>query len=370
MDLTAAEARRLRMRNLLLDPPPDVPAPSSVGDVVDWFGAMQAQDYASGLWSLGVRLPTLTRTDVVAALEDGQAIRTWPMRGTLHWVPAADAGWMVRLMGPRALARAQRRHEQLGLDPDDLSRAADVLGEALRGRRLTRAECLAALARAGFDTSSQRGYHLLWYAAQVGVACVTPNVGRQQTFALLDDWAPRPRRPDRDEALATMAWWFVRSHGPVAVTDLAGWTGLTMADARTGLHALGPEVVDVRAEGIPMVVSRASLEALDAEPPRVVDAWRVLPGFDEYLLGYKDRSLMLTPEQMQAVIPGRNGVFQATVVRDGRVVGLWKRRETAARAVVTVTPLTAWDEAWVAAASAEFARYGRYLERPVRVDGL
>lgn len=358
------------MGSLLLDASAASASPTSVADVVEWFGAMQAQDYASGLWSLGARLPQLTRSDVVADLEGGQAVRTWPMRGTLHLVPAADAEWMVRLMGSRTLALARRRHDQLGLDAAALSRAADVLGEALRGTRLTRAQCLAALEEHGIDTSSQRGYHLLWFAAQVGVTCVTPNTGSEQTFARLDEWAPKPNRPDRDEALATMARWFVRSHGPVPVKDFAGWTGLTMADTRAGLGSLGPSVVDVTVDGAPMVVDGDAVQSVPAGAITAGDVWRVLPGFDEYLLGYKNRSLMLTPEQMEAVVPGRNGVFQATIVRNGQVVGLWKRRETATRARVTVTPLTSWPPAWADAVREEFASYERYLERPVRLDGV
>ena len=370
MELTESEARRLRMRSLLLDAHA-APAPTtSVADVVTWFGAMQAQDDASGLWSLGVRLPELTRADVIGALERGEAVRTWPMRGTLHLVPAADAGWMVRLMGARSLARAGRRHEQLGLDSGDLQRAVDVLGAALRGTRLTRAACLAVLEGAGIDTSSQRGYHLLLYAAQVGVTCVTPNAGRQPTFALLDEWAPRPHRPDRETALATMARRFVRSHGPVRVNDLVGWTGLAVADVRGGLASARSDVVEVSVAGVPMVVTR---EALDARLPPTTESgvvWRLLPAYDEYLLGYKNRALALTADQMKAVIPGRNGVFQATVVRDGRVVALWRRRETGTQSQVTVTPLETWAPGWTDAVRAEVEAYSRFLDLPVRLNGV
>src|SRR4051812_15722267 len=106
-DLTATEALRLRLAALLLAPASSGPAssgPASVAGVVEWFGAMQAQDLASVMWSLGLRLPGTKVGDVHDALERREALRTWPMRGTVHLVPPRDARWMVELIGVGALA--------------------------------------------------------------------------------------------------------------------------------------------------------------------------------------------------------------------------------------------------------------------------
>ena len=363
--LSARDTRRLRLRALRL-----IGAPTTtVAEVVTWFECMQAQDYTSGLWSLGARLPDATRADVVGALERGEAVRTWPMRGTLHLVPPDDAGWMVRLMAGRALARARRRHEQLGLDPDTLRRGAQVLGSALAGRtRLSRPQCLEVLAGAGLDPSGQRGYHLLVYAAEVGVVCVLPNEDSQPTFGLLDDWSPAPRRPDRDEALAIIARRFVRSHGPTTVADLAGWTGLTLTDVRTGVAAAGPDIVEVLAADVPMLAERSLLDSGYSADETGPLGWHVLPGYDEFILGYKDRSLALTPARMRAVVPGGNGVFRATVVCDGRVVGLWKRSQRQGRTRVLVTPLDDAVRDQPEDLAAAFARYAAYLQEPLDVE--
>ncbi|MET7749757.1 winged helix DNA-binding domain-containing protein [Micromonospora sp. NPDC005367] len=222
MRLTTSAALALRMISLLLRPHPGT-RPSTVAEVVEWFGAMQAQDLSSGLWSLGARLPARTLLDVQAALERREALRTWPMRGTVHLVPARDARWMLELTGIRALPGAASRRATLGLDPTDADRAVEVLGGALAGGgRLTRAQCLAELNAAGIGTDGQRGYHLLWYASVRGVTCLAPNVGTEQTFALLDEWAPDPLRPERDEALAILTRRYVRSHGPVTAREFAG----------------------------------------------------------------------------------------------------------------------------------------------------
>ncbi|MEW2329932.1 winged helix DNA-binding domain-containing protein [Micromonospora chersina] len=361
--LTGAEALALRMTSLLLRPHPTA-RPESVAAVVEWFGAMQAQDAASGLWSLGVRLPGRTQDDVRAALERREALRTWPMRGTVHLVPPRDARWMLAVTGVRALSGVAGRWAQLGLTETDANRAADVLGDALAGGgRLTRAECLAALGAAGLDISGQRGYHLLWYSSQRGVTCIAPHVGTEQTFALLDEWAPDPRRPERDEALGVLAHRYVRGHGPVTRHELARWTGLTVTDATRGIAAAGDALAPVEVDGAPAVVDAALLDA----PRAPVDDVHTLPGFDEYLLGYKDRTLMLDPAHANAVVPGNNGIFQATVVRGGRMVGVWKRTVGKRAVTVTVRQLTPFDAALRARVESALARYADFLGLPLRL---
>ena len=365
--MTASDALALRMRSLLLAGASSetLVRADSVAAVVTWFGAMQAQDYVSGLWSLGARLPAMTRAEVEAALERREAVRTWPMRGTIHLVPAADARWMVEVLGARALAGAARRRAHLGLDEATAERAVDVLGTALAGGgRLTRAECLAALTEAGIPADGQRGYHLLRFASQRGVTCMAPNRGTEQTFVLLDEWVGCSNRPSRDEALATIATRYVRSHGPVPRSDLAGWTGLTLADTAAAVAAAGDALTTVEVDGVAMLVAS---EALAEDPPSLPDTVLALPGFDEYLLGYKNRTLMVDPAHAQAIIPGGSGVFQATIVRAGRVIGTWTRSSSTARTIVTVValkPLRSRDRREVEAA---FERYAHFVDTPVEV---
>jgi DNA glycosylase AlkZ-like len=371
-ELTPAEVLVLRMRSLLLAPgarhggaDPGTGVPTDVAGVVTWFGAMQAQDAASGLWSLGVRLPGFTRDDVTAALERREALRTWPMRGTVHLVPSCDARWMLEVLGARPLAGAATRRAVLGLSQETADRATDTLGAALAGGgRLTRAECLQVITDAGIDCTGQRGYHLLWYASQRGVICIAPHIGTEQTFALLDEWAPRQARPDRDEALGIIALRYFRSHGPTTRQDFAGWTGLTAVDAKRGIAVAGAELVAVRVEGQEMFLSPA---LLDGERSSHAGGMLALPGFDEYLLGFKDRSLMVAPEHKDAIIPGGNGMFQSTIVRAGRVVGTWKRTVTKTRITVDVLPLVRLGSAERGLVAEALEPYSRFTASPVGV---
>jgi len=370
-ELTGDQALALRMASLLLTAtPPEAAGVSDVADVVTWFGAMQSQDLASGLWSLGARLPGRTQADIEAMLEDRQALRTWPMRGTVHLVPPRDARWMLDLMGSRALQGAAARRAYLGLSDADANRAVDVLGTALAGGgRLTRAQCVEALVAAGISTAGQLGYHLLWYASQCGVTCIAPNLGKEQTFVLLDEWAPEATVVDRDEALALIAYRYFRSHGPTTRQDFAGWTGLTAADAKRGIAGAGEQLVTVTVEGSEMILAADAVDSMGAAEvaPLGRDEVRVLPGFDEYLLGFKDRTLMIEPEHKQAIIPGGNGIFQPTVVRSGRVVATWKRSVRRASVVIDVKPLVRLAAADRTRVERSLQPYGAFVQLPVDV---
>lgn len=366
LHLTAAQALSWRMRSLLFAQEDGSDRPSDVAGVVEWFGAMQAQDLGSGLWSLGSRLPGQTRSEVESALEGREALRTWPMRGTVHLVPPRDARWMLELTGVRALEGATKRREYLGLSQRVADQAVDVLGSALAGGgRMTRAQCMATLQGAGVEVTGQLGYHLLWYTSQQGVTCIAPNVGTEQTFVLLDDWVPDYHAPERDEALGIMALRYFRGHGPASRKDFAGWTGLLMADVKAALAVAGPGLSAVTVNEVEMYV------AADAVPPAAVPrtpkAVLAVAGFDEYLLGYKDRSLMIAEEHKQAIIPGGNGMFAWTIVRDGSVIATWKRTKRAKETLIDVlslVPLKASDRMQVDEA---LKPYGRFIERPITV---
>jgi len=303
-------------------------------DAVRWMLALQGQDFAGARWSVGLRHVDATEAGVAAALDGGEIVRSWPMRGTLHLVAAQDLGWMLRLTAPRMTVSAAGRRASLGITGIDIERARAAAIEALTGRRvLMRDVLLAAIDSAGVSTAGQRGYHLLWYLAQTGTLVLGPTEGRQQVFALLDDWVPDPRRLEPDEALGELALRYFRSHGPATDRDLARWSGLTLGDVRRGLAICGGRLTTLDLGGTTYHVAPETL-ALAAPAARV----HLLPGFDEYLLGYGDRTAALGPEHSEAIVPGGNGMFRPTIVADGQVVGTWGRRVKAGGIVIEPAP--------------------------------
>src|SRR5215207_6729538 len=215
----------------------------SPSDVVSWFGAVQAQDYLGSLWALGLRLRGANQVEVERAVADGSIVRTWPLRGTLHFVAAEDVRWMLGLLGARTVTRAAGRYRQLGLDEATFAKSRRVLERALRGRQLTRPALADALERGGVATDGQRLIHLLNRSALEGLTCYAARRGKQFTFALLDEWAPSNRSVTREEALAELAARYFRSHGPATLQDFVWWSSLTTTDARAGLEMIRPRLL-------------------------------------------------------------------------------------------------------------------------------
>ncbi len=361
--ISATEVARARQVSLLLGSH-DLTSP---GAVVAWMGAMQSQDLASGVWSLGVRLPGSSVAHVSAAIESGEVVRTWPMRGTIHLVPPEDVTWMLALTGSRSLSASAKRREDVGLDPASADRAVAILVDALRGgRRLTRAAALEALSAHGVRVDGQAGYHALGYAAHAGAICIGPNDGKQQTFVLLEDWAPNQRTLGRTEALAELAWRYFRSHGPTTVTDFAGWSGLTLTDSRAGVAANADRLASAEYAGeVLWMSSDIAKQLADGLPAQPTHA---LPGFDEFVLGYKDRRVQIAPEDFEAIVPGGNGVFRSTICMDGRAVATWTRTIRHDRVDVDVISFEPLSKRRTAEATAALERYAQFLGLPLRLS--
>ena len=339
---------------------------SSPAEVVGWMLALQGQDLPGVKWSIGLRQAGGTEAQVDAAFAAGEIVRSWPMRGTLHVVAGEDLGWMLDLTARAAMASLAGRRAALGLDADDGERARNAAEEALAGRQvLTRDALLAAIEASGVSTAGQRGYHLLWYLAQTGTLVLGPMDGRQQTYALLADWVASPRTLDRDESLGELALRYFRSHGPAIDADLARWAGLPLRDVRRGIAVCGTALATLEVGGTSYHLD-PGLEPAD-RPARRSARVHLLPGFDEYVLGYKDRSTILAPEHSQAIVPGGNGVFRPTIVADGKIVGTWSRSVRGGAVLVEpqpFAPLPRWAEKGLADA---VAAVGAYLERPARL---
>ena len=329
------------------------PREGSPADAVRRLLAVQGQDYPGALTSVALRAGA-ERGDVEAALDRGEIVRSWPMRSTLHLVPAEDLGWLMALCGPRVLGGAAKRREQLGIDPRDAERARELAVGALSGgRRLGRTALLQALADGGIDVSGQRGYHLLWYAAQTGTVVLGPTDGREQLFVLSREWIRAPKRLDGDEALRELALRYYTGHGPATVADLVRWAGLTVRAVRAGLALAGDELVRTEIDGTEHWMHPGTPDLLGAHR-REAAGLHLLPGFDEFVLGYADRSCAVPAEFADRIVPGGNGMFRATVVHGGRVVGTWRWKGSGARRTVSAEPFTAFDDD-VAAAIPEAA---------------
>ncbi len=332
-------------------------------DVVAWLGAVQAQDFLGALWAVGLRLTDAREREVERALADRSVVRTWPLRGTLHLVAAADVRWIVELLAPRVVAAAAGRFRALGLDDETMARARRAVVRRLQsGGPVTRRSLYDALERAGVASSGQRGIHVLWRLAHEGVLCFGPREGKQQTFVLLDAWLPPSTRLRRDEALAELARRYFTSHGPATLADFAWWSGLKAADARLAVHLAGERLEQER-----IGESVHWWGGAGDRPSRTGSRAYLLPAFDEFVVGYADRAAIVDRAGMRRVNTG-GGILNPTIVAGGRVVGTWKRRITRAGVVFSPAPFVALREPESRAVATAMKRYARFLELEARAN--
>lgn len=299
---------------------------------------VQAQDYWSGVASVALR-STTGAGGVNAALEAGRVVRAWPLRGTLHLVAADDLGWLRHLLAPRALTAAAGREARLGITSRVVDKAERIAAELLStAGSCSRAELTEVWRDQGIDTTDQRGYHLIWHLAHTGTLCFGPLRDGQQLLVLAAQWIPSTTSPPRDDALGALARRYFDSHGPATPADLARWAHLTVADTRAAVATARPHLATTTVAGVDYFLGPTTQDELATCRKEAVDVV-VLPGFDELLFGYRDRTPTLPDEHTAAVFPHRNGIPSCTVLLGGQVAATWKRPAGRGGGAVEIAPL-------------------------------
>jgi hypothetical protein len=334
-------------------------------DVVEWLGAVQAQEYEAAKWGLGLRMTGGADEAVERAFEQGRILRTHVMRPTWHFVTPTDIRWLQELTAPRVHRLLAVYNRRLELDARTLTRGTAIVERALRDKRyLTRAELGERVRRAGYALDGMRLAHLAMYAELECVICSGPRRGKQFTYALVADRAPKARRLSRDEALAELSRRFFRSHGPATIRDFVWWSGLTTPDAKRGLEVIRAARQEV--DGCSYwTVGRAS------PLPTKVPLAHLLPIYDEYLVSYRDR---LAVPHGPATIGSGTGVtvsFWHALVIAGQIAGTWRTTRNAQGISIAATMLrrlTARERRALADAAERFGRFAAVPTAMVRSE--
>src|SRR5437660_2439908 len=334
-------------------------------DVVQWLGAVQAQDFAGAKWALGLRIEGTTDESIEQAFADGTILRTHVMRPTWHFVAPADIRWMLTLTAPRVNALNASYYRKLALDDAVFMRSNALLAKALQGgKQLTRAELVSVLKQSGIATDDLGFVYLLGRAELDGVVCSGARRGKQFTYALLEERVPQARTFERDEALAEFARRYFTSHGPATLQDFVWWSGLAVADARAGLDMVKSQLMHEVVGGADRQTYWFSPSAPPAPPAQVLPQTAyLLPNFDEYTVGYTDRSAVFDSSHTDKLDAWGSTLLGYTMVLDGQVIGTWKRTLTKNSVVIEATPFTPLGEAETSAFVAAANRYGAFLGR-------
>lgn len=325
-------------------------------DVVQWLGAVQAQDYAGAKWAIGLRAKGLTDADVDRAFDEGTILRTHILRPTWHFVTPPDIRWMLALTAPRVHAANAHTYRQYELSATVFRRSRKVLERALRGGKArTRSELASILRREGIVAGGIRLAALMIEAELEGVVVSGPRKGKQFTYALLEERARRARTLPREEALVELTKRYFSSHGPATLRDYVWWSGLTVRDAKAGIESVEPELDEEVLEG-----RTYRFVGTRAPATRASTSAHLLPNYDEYLIAYKDRGPVVGAS-------GRD-VFAQFFVIDGRLAGSWRRTLKRDSVLVEAVPYRRLSRADQRALASAADLYGRFWGLPAELS--
>ena len=294
----------------------------TAADVVRAQVAVQSQDYPGGKWGIAQRAQPLTDAMIDAAFDRGEIVRTHVLRPTWHFVMPEDLGWLLMLTGPRISQQMMSYNRKMGLDASVFRKSRRVIEKTIAANgHATRAELKTALQRAGVDgDGTQRMAHIVMQAELDGVICSGARRGTNSTYALVSERVPNPRRLARDEALGELAVRYFATRSPATVHDFSWWSGLTIGECKRAVDIAGKALVSPTLDE-KNYVAAASFEL----PKRVPSSTHLLPNYDEYFIGFRDRSAIGHRLSSHALVTGGTSLISHVVEVDGQLVGGWRR---------------------------------------------
>jgi hypothetical protein len=341
------------------------PTLERASEVVALLGAVQAQDYGAAKWGLAQRTFGATDADVETEIAEGRIVRTHILRPTWHFVAPADIHWMLALSAPRVHVANAYAYRELELDEAVFRKSRTVLTKALQdGKQLTREELGRALERARISMKDPRrlGYSMM-RAELDGLICSGARRGKQFTYALLEERVPLVKTLDRDEALYELAKRYFSTRGPATADDFAWWSGLTKADSKRAAEAAAPdlehEIMDGRSYWFPVPAPLAKRRKPFAH---------LLPNYDEYFIGLRDRSAFGARLRAAGIKPRLDALSGHILTINGQIVGGWGRTFRGKKAVVHLKLLQPLSGPENRAVGAEANRFGEFLGTPVEIQ--
>ena len=363
--LSPNQVWQLRFRAQRLSPES---AGSDVAQIIHDLCALQSQELPSANLAVRARSNGLTIEDVKRAREiDRSIVLTWTMRGTMHLVATADVHWQFVLLGARFIRKTARRYRQLGLDEATRHNAARHMRDILSNRGpLTRAELAQALAVHGIPVEGQAIHHLVRYAALSGIICFGPEREGELTYIVLDDWLKLENTPKLTDAqmLETVARRYLLAYAPATPHDLVSWAGITVSEAKAGFEAIADDLVavEIQSEAAWMLWQQWELIDRMGAGPTV----RLLPRYDNYLLGYQGRDFMVDDDFADQVHPG-GGLIRTSVIVDGQAQATWRMERRRKTSTIIVQPFATLDPALLPALEAEVQDIGRFLNQTTQL---
>ena len=296
------------------------PGFDSAVEVINWMGAIQAQDLLMSKWALGCRMKEPSEKKVDNCINDGSLLRTHLLRPTWHFVSSENIRWMLDLSAPRILSSLKARERELELTPGILSKCNKILSNSLSGNRyLDRKQIEEKLENGKISIYGNRLSHILFHAEMERLICSGPIINGKPTYALFEERVPPGKKLHKDESLAKLAKLYFTSRYPATVEDFAWWSNLSLSEAGKAAGFLDSSFTSENIGNRKYIVP----QSFTGRTPGKKNLF-LLPAYDEFLISYKDRSPSLATVHNKKALSS-NGIFYPTIVLDGQVKGTWRR---------------------------------------------
>lgn len=289
-------------------------------EVVRHFGAMQAQDYRMVRWAVMMRMRKPSLRLFKRAFDEGSIIRLHLLRGTWQLVAGDDYWWMLSLFGKRgeSVVRGWMKANRVEISDRELYSVRDILLKTCQEKgSATKVDFAESLSLCGMAMDSHRLSYHIRLAELDGAVCSGNLSPRHATYYLTEKKVPVTAAMERDEMLMLLARKYFQSHSPATIDDYVWWTGLPVADCRRGMDLLGSELNMEQWKG-----SEYYMHETCRTRGVYKDKAHLLPPFDEYLIGYKSRSLAIRQEHTPHAYTN-NGIFFPIIAHGGTICGNW-----------------------------------------------
>jgi Winged helix DNA-binding domain len=311
------------------------------------LGGVHAQLQASAELQLASRIDGIAQADVREALWEHRALaKAWTLRGTLHVHPASElALWHAArraIVGsPGALAAwrdpAGVLHPEVGLD--EVTAIRKAVWDALDGRCLLRDELAGEVVRrVGAEHEERLRSGFAFFLAEL---CQGPPRGAKVTFVRPDQWIEGWEEVEEQQALAEICRRYLRTYGPARPGDFREWfsaPAFKVPQADALFESLAAELEEIDVEG-----RRAFVLAGDTAFPRLEPSLRLLPEYDVYVMGFRERDVLIPEVVRDQIAAHGRGRYEGPagvrlVLVDGVAAGLWERKKRGKRMELRVTP--------------------------------
>lgn len=297
---------------------------------------VQAQYVSDAALAINARTKNFKSKDVEEMLIDKRTIiRTWCMRGTLHFLAAEDYKWLMDLHGKLFIQKSHRRYEQLGIDEKLYANCIEKLRLLfLKTDMLTRDEVKSHLLSYGIKLEGQATYHILRRAALEGLICFGPKHDGEETYVLLENWIKtKSQTLCEAEAIDKLIRRYLKAYAPASIFDLSNWSGLPTKKLSKGWERLTSEMIELKSGNQQLYMleedfSNYKYKSLDLNV-------QLLPAYDTYLLGYQNRDIILAPYAKKEVYRG-GGLLRPALLINGYIVGTWEKKHYQKRIEVKI----------------------------------